>query len=508
MERNCLSLFEEMAYTHTGGPELESLPLAGLYYDSRRVEAGGIFVCLRGMAFDGHEAVPEALERGAAVLVYSEEAGRMEERLAGLPGAGGVCRIRVEDGREALARLSAAYFGHPARRLLTIGVTGTKGKTTTTYMIKALLEALGLRMGLIGTIESCIGGQSLPAANTTPESYILQQTMARMVEAGMDGVVMEVSSQALMMRRSDGFVLDLGIFTNLEPDHIGAGEHESFAHYLECKRRLFTMCRLGLVNVDDGHWQEVVQGHSCRLHSFGLGAGAEYRAEDVKLSWEGGLPGVSFGLAGEEGRWHLGLPGRFNVYNALAALAALRLLQGEGRLPAGGTAQALGRALWGLRVKGRTEAVEVGGGAICLIDYAHNAMALESLLRTLREYGPGRLVCLFGCGGNRARDRRCQMGEVAGRLADWSILTSDNPRWEDPLAILADIRAGIEPTGGAFVEIADRKEAIAYALDHARPGDMVLLCGKGHEDYQEIQGVKYPMDEREILAAYLASRQA
>ena len=460
-------------------------------YDSRKITEGCLFICIKGANFDGHDFAAEAVEKGAGVLVVSRE----------VPGVSGrdVTVIRVEDTRYAMAFISAAYFGYPAEKLRIIGVTGTKGKTTTTYMVKSILENAGYKVGLVGTIEVIIGREHIHAGNTTPESYALQEYFARMVEAGMDAVVMEVSSQGLMLHRTQGFVFDLGIFTNLEPDHIGPNEHASFEEYLHCKGLLFKQCRVGIVNGDDSHVDAVLEGHTCQVERYGIGAGNDLRAENVQLVRKPGELGVAFQVEGlMDFEVEVPTPGRFSVYNALTAIAICRHFNVR--------EDDIKRALLAVRVKGRIEMVKVSEHFTLLIDYAHNAMALESLLTTLREYEPHRLVCLFGCGGNRSKQRRYEMGEISGRLADLTIITSDNPRFEEPQAIIDDIKIGMAKTDGAYVEIPDRKEAIRYAIDHGQEGDIVILAGKGHEDYQEIKGVKYPMDERVLIREILAEQ--
>lgn len=460
-------------------------------YDSRKVSEGCLFICIKGANFDGHNFAAEVAEKGAGVLVVSKEVPEVKDKA--------VTVIRVEDTRYAMAFISAAYFGHPAEKLKVIGITGTKGKTTTTYLVKSILENAGYKVGLVGTIEVIIGKTHIHANNTTPESYLLQEYFARMVEEGLDTVVMEVSSQALKLHRTQGFIFDYGIFTNLEPDHIGPNEHESFEEYLACKGLLFKQCRVGIVNGDDSHVNQVVAGHTCELETFGLGEHCMLRAEELKLVHKPGELGVSFGVKGlMDFAVEVPTPGRFSVYNALTAIAICRHFRVR--------ESDICRALLAAKVKGRIELVKVSEKFTLLIDYAHNAMALESLLSTLREYEPHRLVCLFGCGGNRSRQRRFEMGEVSGRLADFTIITSDNPRFEEPQAIIEDIKTGIQKTDGKYVEICDRKEAIAYAIAHGEPGDIIVLAGKGHEDYQEIGGVKYPMDERVLIQEILEGR--
>lgn len=481
-------LLSDLTYECIRGTE--DVEVTEVVYDSRKVTQGCLFICIPGANADGHDFAAQVVESGARVLVV--------QRDVKLPEEVEVTVIRVEDTRYAMAFISAAYFGHPAKRLKVIGITGTKGKTTTTYLVKNILEEAGRRVGLIGTIEVIIGDTHIHANNTTPESYLVQQYFKQMADAGCDTVVMEVSSQGLMLHRTQGFVFDYGIFTNIEPDHIGPNEHKDFEDYLACKGLLFRQCLVGIVNKDDEHWEKVTAGHTCRIETYGIKQDADLRAEDLQLISGGGKLGVSFRVKGLMNfQAQLSMPGRFSVYNALTAIAICRHF--------GVSEEAVEKALPGAKVKGRIEFVKVSDDFTLMIDYAHNAMALQSLLSTLKEYEPHRLVCVFGCGGNRSRIRRFEMGEVSGRLADLTIITSDNPRFEEPLDIMEDIKTGIDRTDGNYVEICDRKEAIAYAIAHGEPGDIIVLAGKGHEDYQEIKGVKYPMDERELIRDILAA---
>lgn len=465
--------------------------ISAVINDSRKIQLGCLFICIEGANFDGHKFALNAVEMGAAALVVSKDIDpHIEEK--------DVTVIRVENTRYAMAFISAAWFGHPAEKLKTIGITGTKGKTTTTYLVRSILENAGIKCGLIGTIETIIGEEETPADNTTPESYILQETFAKMVDAGMQAVVMEVSSQALMLHRTQGFIFDYGIFTNLEADHIGPNEHASFEDYMACKGLLFRQCRVGIVNGDDIHVEKVTAGHTCQLETYGLGEGNMLRAEGIRRVYMPGALGVDFRTEGLiELDVKLPMPGKFSVYNALCAISICRHFKVN--------EATICRALLSARVKGRIEKVEVSDKFIVLIDYAHNAMALESLLTTLKEYNPHRLVSLFGCGGNRSKLRRYEMGEVSGRLADLTVITSDNPRFEEPQDIIEDIKTGISRTDGKYIEICDRREAIAYVISHAEEGDIIVLAGKGHEDYQEIKGKKYPMDERVIIRELLES---
>lgn len=461
-------------------------------YDSRKIVKDCLFICICGYNTDGHDFAYEAADKGAAVLVVQKDVE--------LPKGSDVTVIRVEDTRYAMAFISAAYFGHPADRLKVIGITGTKGKTTTTYLIKSILESAGYKTGLVGTIETIIGERHIPASNTTPESFLLQKYFKEMEEEGCQIVVMEVASQGLKLHRTQGFTFEIGIFTNLEPDHIGPNEHADFEEYQACKGLLFKQCRLGIVNIDDKHTEAVIKDHTCRLETYGFDKSANFYADNLELVNKPGELGIDFTVGGKMNfQVEVPTPGRFSVYNALTAIAVCSHFKVE--IPQ------IQKALLGAHVKGRIEMVPVSDRFTLLIDYAHNEMSLKSLLTTLREYQPDRLVCVFGCGGNRSKDRRFGMGEVSGNYADLTIITSDNPRFEKPQDIIEDIKTGIRRTEGKYVEICDRKEAIAYAIDHGQPGDIIVLAGKGHEDYQEIEGVKYPMDERVLIAEILEERR-
>lgn len=478
------TLLEDLEYRCCQG-DLD-IQIMDVVNDSRKAGPGSLFLCIHGAVSDGHDYVDQVVEKGACALVV--------EHPVQVPD--GVTVIQVSDSRYAMACIAACWFGHPAREMKTIGITGTKGKTTATYMIRSILENAGYRVGLIGTIETIIGDRHIPASHTTPESIEVQQSFREMADYGCDCVVMEVSSQGLMLHRTAGFVFDYGIFTNIEPDHIGPNEHTSFEHYLSCKSMLLRQCRQGIVNRDDEHFEQMIEGHTCSLETYGFSEEADLRAVEPRLISRPGQLGIAYRVQGLlDLPVEIDIPGKFSIYNSLTAIAVCRHFDVS--------QDDIVRALKCAKVKGRVEMVPVSDAFTLMIDYAHNAMALKSLLITLREYHPARLVCLFGCGGNRSRARRFEMGEVSGRLADLTIITSDNPRDEDPQAIIDDIKQGIGKTGGEYVEIMDRKGAIAYAIHNGRPGDIIILAGKGHEDYQEIKGKKYPMDERVLIREIL-----
>ena len=462
------------------------LEISSLSYDSRTLEPGALFVALPGAKTDGSRFIDQAMERGAAAVLCEHPPER--------PGPW----LTTPDARLALALTSANWFGHPGKEMTLIAVTGTNGKTTTTCLIKEMLEqTLSVPVGLVGTNRNLVGQRELPAHRTTPESYELQRLLRTMADAGCACAVMEVSSHALIQHRTAGLTFDVGVFTNLTQDHLDY--HKTMEEYRRAKGLLFAQCRRSVVNLDDeaGRWYA---GHiSGPVFTYSENrAQADLTARNIRL-----FPGhVEFEAVtlGHIARVHLPIPGGFSIYNALAALSAGLCLE----LPLEQLAPAL-RSVHG--VKGRVEVVPVPRAYTVLIDYAHSPNALENILLTARDFTAGRLICLFGCGGDRDKTKRPVMGAIARDLADLVVLTSDNPRTEEPEAIIRDIQAGMTEAGGAPVHIEpDRRRAIAWALDQGRPGDVIVLAGKGHETYQEINGVQFPMDEREIVASWFRAR--
>ena len=456
--------------------------ISGVYNDSRRVRPGGLFVAVSGFKEDGMKYIPAALAAGAVAVVC--------ERRCDAPSA------VVPDARRALSRIAANFYGDPTSELTVVGVTGTNGKTTVTNLVKHILErSTGGYVGLIGTNEIYDGGAPREAQRTTPESLELQEIFANMREHGVKHAVMEVSSHALALGRVDDVAFDVGAFTNLTQDHLDF--HGDMENYLEAKRRLFSLCKKGVVNLDDEAAPRMAEGATCDIMTYGRAEGAALRAEEIRL----GAGEVEFDAVWNGARQHmrLGIPGMFSVYNALAATGcALSLGLGLGEI-ADAIAECGG-------VKGRAEVVTTPTDYTVVIDYAHTPDALENILATLRGGCRGRLICVFGCGGDRDAAKRPIMGGIVERCADVCVVTSDNPRTEDPEAIIADIVAGMSQPQKRIVEVS-RPAAIHLALDMARTGDVVLLAGKGHETYQEINGVKHHMDEREIVADYFIGRQ-
>ena len=464
--------------------------IADIAYDSRKIRPGMLFVAIAGTVVDGHKFIPDVINRGASAIVVEKDT------VIDNPD---VTVVKVDNGRAALSYMSQAYFDYPAEKMISIGITGTKGKSTTTYMVRDIIEKSGKTCGIVGTIGVAIKGTVTPTEHTTPESYDLQKYFADMVEAGCDYMVMEVSSQGVKMDRVAGMSFDYGVFTNISPDHIGPNEHKDFDEYLMCKSRLFQMCKVGIVNADDPHWKDIVKDATCEVKTFGTSE-ADMVASDIEHINDAGDLSMKFHASGIlEGDVIVGQPGLFNVYNAMCAACVGALLQ----MPQ----EIILHALEHVEVRGRVENIPTGRGFSVLIDFAHNGVSTESVLKTLRGYNPGRIIAIFGCGGNRSKLRRYEMGEAVGKLAELAIVTSDNPRTEDVMDIIEDIKVGLHKTNGEYVVIPDRQEAVNYAVDHAENGDMIILLGKGHEEYQEINGVKHHYSEREAVANALNRRK-
>jgi UDP-N-acetylmuramoyl-L-alanyl-D-glutamate--2,6-diaminopimelate ligase len=458
--------------------------ILGVYNDSRKVKPGGIFAAVPGFAEDGANYIPAAIEAGARVILA-------EKPCKDIP-----CVV-VKDARKALSRVAANFYERPSERMKVIGITGTNGKTTTTYLIKHIIDRyFGVSAGLIGTNEIIIGDRRTEAARTTPESADLQKILREMADAGTGYAVMEVSSHALKLNRVDDILFEVGIFSNLTQDHLDF--HRSMEDYLEAKSKLFTMCKKGVINIDDSASEKILETAACEVTTYSVRRqDADLIAKNVRLS----PAKVEFEALGrgEISRVELGIPGEFSVYNALAAVGACMQLG----IPLRSIAEAM-KDCEG--VKGRAEVVRTDTPYTVLIDYAHTPDALENILVTLKGFVKGRLICVFGCGGDRDASKRPVMGQTAERYSDVCIVTSDNPRTEVPERIIGDIVSGMKKAKKKEI-ICDRTEAIHYALDMARENDCILLAGKGHETYQEVNGVKRHMDEREIVRDYLRGKK-
>ena len=463
----------------TADLELDILDVA---YDSRKVTAGGLFVAISGFATDGNRFIPMALEKGAAAIVTAKKPD------------GNVPYVLVESDRLALAMIGCNFYGHPAKSMTMIGVTGTNGKTSTTLLLKQVLEnTIGAKVGLIGTMENMIGTEIIPTERTTPESFELQGLFARMRDGGCTHVVMEVSSHAISLDRVAGVHFDVAAFTNLTEDHLDF--HKTMDAYCDAKAELFRRCDKGVANRDDAYFDRINGGATCQMLSTSVKGEADLQVEDVQLHADG----ISFtAVAGAKKQAvSLPIPGRFTVYNALSVLGI--------SLQLGISLEAAAKALTTAKgVRGRVEVVPTPGKPYTVIlDYAHTPDGLENVLRSVRDFCPSRLIAVFGCGGDRDPIKRPIMGRIGVELADIAVITSDNPRTEVPMNIIEDILQGVPKDKDNYIVIEERRKAIQYAMDIAEKGDMIVLAGKGHETYQEINGVKYHLDEREEVARYL-----
>lgn len=456
----------------------KDLEVSGISYNSKYVEKGSLFVCIEGYKSDGHEYIGEAVKKGAVAVVI--------QRDAEVPD--GITVIKVKDSRKALALMSSSFFGYPSKSMKLIGVTGTSGKTTTTFIIKSILDRAGYKTGLIGTICSIIDGKSVDSSRTTPESYELQRMFAKMREAGEDYCVMEVSSHSLELKRVEGCFFNTGVFTNLSRDHLDF--HKTFENYLNAKLKLFKQSRIAVVNADDQYGATVTGRISIPYITYAVNNGATVTAEKIEMTPNYSKFTIRYNGEGKEVK--LPLTGRFNIYNALSAASAC--------IAEGISLQTIKEGLESVEaVPGRSELIDSGRGFTILIDFAHTPAELENILKTVGEYAVGRIITVFGCGGDRDRTKRPIMGEVAGRLSDIAFVTSDNPRTEDPMRIIDDIIPGIKGSGAEYRIMENRRDAIKAALKLASKDDIVVIAGKGHEKYQILKDSVIPFDERQIV---------
>ena len=465
--------------------------ITGLERDSKEIKKGFLFVAIKGFAVDGHEYIEEAIENGAVAVMIEEGCD-----LKSLKISQDVTIVMAKNTREGLAICSSNFYGNPSRKFKLIGVTGTKGKTTTTFMIKEILEKAGKKVGLIGTIATYINGEKIKDSDrTTPESIELQRDFAQMAEAGVEAVVMEVSSQSLKLHRVDGCEFDIVLFTNFSEDHISPKEHPDMKDYFDSKLKLFKMCKTGIVNVDDLHGAKVpALFPDNNITTYGIDNFAKVLAKDITIT--NSYVDFKVKITDRNERVKTCIPGRFSVYNSLAAICVAQKF--------GVSPEIVKEALSEVRVPGRSELVNNKRELPIMIDYAHSPESLENILQAVKSYTRGKVISVFGCGGDRDSGKRPIMGEISGRIADFTFITSDNPRTEDPQKIVEQIEEGMKKTKGKYKVVVDRVEAIKEAIKMATKRDIIVLAGKGHEPYQEINGVKHPFDERIIVNDIIA----
>ena len=478
-------LLDKIDYTLVKG-NIEVL-VKDIAYDSRNVLDDYAFIALIGNNVDGHEYIDNAIDNGAKVIIVSKDIGVVEED---------VTIIKVDNTNKILSRLSMNLFNNPHKKMTTIAITGTKGKTTTSFMIKKIIEESGSKCGIIGTTGIYIGDKYYSSKNTTPLSYDILKYIDEMVKEKIEYLVIEVSSQALKYDRVNDIEFDYGIFTNLSQDHIGEFEHSDMDDYVKSKAKLFKQCRHGIFNLDDEYFFNMVDMGESSINTYGYDEKADLRVKKIDLYRDGSNIGINLELDGiVKDKFKISTPGKFSSYNAMSAILTCFMI--------GIDIKYMKKGLKNFSVKGRVEPVYVSDKFTLLIDYAHNGVSTESILSTIREYKPKRIVTIFGCGGNRSRDRRYEMGEIAGKYSDYCIITEDNNRYEEFDDIAKDILVGMNKTSCEYKIIPDRKDAIKYAIENGLEGDIIMLIGKGHEDYKEIKGVRYPFDERIIIKEIL-----
>ncbi|MCL2383455.1 MAG: UDP-N-acetylmuramoyl-L-alanyl-D-glutamate--2,6-diaminopimelate ligase [Oscillospiraceae bacterium] len=462
------------------------IDIKGITHNSREVKEGYLFIARKGFDSDGHMYIKDAVANGAVAIMVEEVA-----KINKTDVNSDTIIIVTKNTRADLAKVASNFYGNPASALKLIGVTGTKGKTTVTFMVKSILEKQGLKVGLIGTVANYIGDENLgESERTTPDCIELQQLLRRMVEENVEVVVMEVSSQSLKLHRVDTLVFDVGLFTNFSRDHIGPTEHPTMEDYFDSKLKLFNMSKVGYINTDDFRVAKVKNIEvAAEIKSYGIDNAADLIAKDITVTNVSADFKIKIGPRNE--RVKVGIPGRFSVYNSLAAICA--------SMHFGAEAEAIKEGLVNVTVPGRSELVPNKKDLCIMVDYAHSPDSLESILKAVKGYTKGRVITVFGCGGDRDAAKRPIMGEISGLISDFTIITSDNPRTEKPEAIVQEIEEGIKKTKGEYVMIANRTEAIKHAIEMANKNDIILLAGKGHETYQEIDGIKHPYDEREII---------
>lgn len=486
-----MKLSQILCGVETSGNFDPNTQIDDIVYNSRKAKPGTVFVCLCGAKSDGHGFAKSAYENGCRTFLCQKEVTLPQDAQV----------IYCADTRAALAVLSCNFFRHPSKEISVIGITGTKGKTTTAHIVRHVLDEAGIKCGIIGTVGAGYGDVKLATVNTTPESYELQKMFRLMADAGCKAAAIEVSSLGLKFHRTDGTHFALGVFTNLYPDHIGPNEHDSFEEYAYWKKQLFCHCEKAVINIDDEFSKDVIAACKCPVVTYGRDERADYVLKDTKKVKSGHVLGVDFTVShqGKDRKFMISMPGEINAHNALIAIAAADML-GIGE-------EKIRHALSCVHVKGRGEIVETGCDFSILIDYAHNGVSLESIVQTVKAYDHNRIIALYGSVGGRTQIRRRELGLVSGAMCDLSILTADDPEDEPVENICKEIAKSVEEAGGKYVIIPDRAKAIEYAVLNAQKGDIIILAGKGHEEFMKVHGEKLPFSEKEAIFAALKKRK-
>lgn len=462
------------------------IDIKDLSNDSRKIKENFLFVATSGYEDDGHNYINNAISNGATAIIISKN----------ITVESDICIIKVPNTNKIMSKLSMNFFDNPQDKLIKIGITGTKGKTTVTFMIKKILESSNIECGLIGTTGIYIKDKYYKSINTTPSIYEIIKYMDEMVKQKIKYIVMEVSSQALKYDRVNDIIFDYGLYTNLTSDHIGPGEHSSMEDYISSKAKLFKQSKIGILNIDDKYYPQIIENSTCKIYTYGCYKSSSLTIEKIDLLKDENFIGINLTTSGIiKDNFKISMPGKFTAYNASLAILTTFLM--------GINIKYIKESLKKFSVRGRVENIEISSKFKLIIDYAHNGISTKSILETIKEYNPKRIVTIFGCGGNRSRDRRYEMGYMAGLYSDFCIITEDNNRYEEFENIVADIQIGIDKTNCKYVIIPDRKEAIRKAIKEAEEGDIIMLLGKGHEDYKEVKGVRYPFDERKIIQEIL-----
>lgn len=499
MGRSLFELLDGIDYRIIFG-DVET-PASGIVWDSRNVGPGDLFIAVIGNGTDGHKYIENAVKSGASVIVCDNVQKEMsDDDLIKLAEEYDVTIVSIDDTRTGMAKIAANMYDHPERKIELYGITGTKGKTTSAFMVHEIMQRAGVDTGLMGTVCSMMGDKKIPADHTTPEAPVTYEFLGSLADAGYKDCVMEVSSLGLKLKRNYGMRYKAACFTNLYNDHIGGIEHPDMEDYFNSKLMIFDTAEYGVINADCDRFDEIMDYASkrCRVITYGIDNDADIMAEDMKSDSKGGVNGTSFvlNIGGDRFDVFVPIPGKFNVYNALCALACTHV--------AGIDAETACRSIEYVRVPGRFQPVANKLGVNVLVDYAHNGEALANVIATAKEFTEGRVITLFGCGGNRPPERRFEMGRISSEMSDVTIITSDNPRMEEPMSIIDDILASVNKTSAQYEVVPDRKEAILRAVSFATAGDTVIIAGKGHEDYQEIKGVKYPFDDYTVASECIA----